>query len=68
MKRCIIKLSSLLLMLLSGITATAYDFMVDGLAYIINNDGTTVSVTSSDFDLGNNYSGLTNADIPASVT
>ena len=45
MKTSIIKLSSLLLMLLSGINATAYDFMVDGLAYNINEDSTSVTLT-----------------------
>ena len=45
MKTSISKLSSLLLMLLTGISATAYDFMVDGLCYNYNSDGATVSVT-----------------------
>lgn len=45
MKTSIIKLASLLLMLLSSITATAYDFMVDGLAYNINEDSTSVTLT-----------------------
>lgn len=45
MKTSIIKLSSLLLMLLTGINATAYDFMVDGLAYNINEDSTSVTLT-----------------------
>ena len=41
--------------------ASAYDFMVDGLAYNINSDGTSVTVTS-----GGNYIGAVN--IPSTVT
>lgn len=57
-------------------SAAAYDFMADGIAYNINNDGTTVTVTASVnlYDEGDlvppegNYDGLTEANIPSSVT
>ena len=35
----------MLALLLAAIPASAYDFMVDGIAYNINEDDTTVSVT-----------------------
>ncbi len=61
-----------MLLLLSSVplTATAYDFMVDGIAYNINGDGTSVTVTSTVPDPadGGSYSGLTTANIPSSVT
>ena len=59
----------LLTVLLSALplTATAYDFMVDDLAYNVNSDGESVSVTYATVSSGN-YSGLTDADIPSSVT
>ena len=41
-----------------AIIANAYDFMVDGLCYNKNNDGTTVKVTYQINDSGNNYSEL----------
>ena len=44
----------MLLLTLVTLTATAYDFMVDGIAYAYNNDGTSVSVTFDDYS---NYSG-----------
>ena len=55
------------------LNATAYDFMVDGIAYNYNNDGTTVTVTSTIPEPWNpwdnyNYIGLISADIPSSVT
>ena len=48
-------------------TATAYDFMVDGLAYSIRSNG-TAGVTYTQERLGSNYSGLTEAIIPERVT
>ncbi|MBP3738713.1 MAG: leucine-rich repeat protein [Muribaculaceae bacterium] len=48
-------------------TATAYDFMVDGLAYSINNN-TSVRVTCTKYESESNYSGLTEAIIPERVT
>lgn len=68
MKTSIIKLSSLLLMLLSGISATAYDFMVDSIAYNVNSDGTSVTVTFTQPYSPKNYSGLTTLNIPQVVT
>ena len=48
----------LLTVLLSALplTATAYDFMVDDLAYNVNSDGESVSVTYATVSSGN-YSG-----------
>ena len=54
--------------LLLPITATAYDFMVDSLAYNINEDGNSVSVTYTNYNSDFNYSGLTEANIPEAVT
>ena len=45
---------AMLLLTLVTLTASAYDFMVDGIAYAYNNDGTSVSVTSDGYS---NYSG-----------
>ena len=53
--------------LLLPTTATAYDFLVDELAYNINEDGNSVSVTYVEY-LDSNYSGLTTADISETVT
>ena len=56
-------------LLLSAATASAHDFVVDGIYYNINSDGTSVSVTykgSSSVDYDNEYSGA--VTIPASVT
>lgn len=67
-------LKSIFLVLLlsaSALTASAYDFMVDGLAYNYNEDGTSVTVTYTaipDPWMSPNYSGLTTANIPSSVT
>lgn len=60
-----------LLLSASALTASAYDFMVDGLAYNYNEDGTSVTVTYTaipDPWMSSNYSGLTTANIPSSVT
>ncbi|MBO4813809.1 MAG: leucine-rich repeat protein [Muribaculaceae bacterium] len=68
MKTNIFKLASLLLMLmLSTSHLRAYDFMVDGIAYNVNSDGESVSVTYTTLSM-DNYSGLTNADIPSTVS
>ena len=58
----------LLLLCALPLTATAYDFMVDDIAYDYNSDGTSVSVTFTEEWSNNNYSGLTTANIPSSVT
>lgn len=50
------------------LSASAYDFMVDGIAYNYNSDGTSVTVTFTKQWSSNNYSGLTTANIPSSVT
>ena len=59
-----------LLLLLSTLpfNATAYNFIVDGIAYDINNDNTSVTVTFIKLHDNNNYTGLTTANIPATVT
>ena len=56
-----------LMLTIMSLTASAYDFMVDSIAYIINNNGTSVTVTYTGY-YSNNYSGLTAANIPSSVT
>ena len=57
-------LSFLMLLLAAALPASAYDFMVNGLCYNYNEDGTSVTVTSDD-----SYSSLSGAlIIPASVT
>ena len=70
MKQSKLLKSIFLALLLSALplSASAYDFMVDGIAYNKNSDGTSVSVTYTEFYLSNNYSGLTTANIPSSVT
>ncbi len=62
--------SLLLAMMLSALSLNtmAYDFMVDGIAYNKNSDGKTVTVTYTEYNSSNNYSGLTTANIPATVT
>jgi formylglycine-generating enzyme required for sulfatase activity len=57
-----------MLLLLSSVqlTASAYDFMVDGIAYNRNSDGTSVSVTST--GTSPNYKDLEHINIPAQVT
>ena len=47
--------------------AMAYDFMADGLAYLINADGKTVTVTYLDRRKSTNYDQLTEANIPSKV-
>ena len=52
---------------LIGLTASAYDFMVDGVAYNINDNGQSVYVTYTNY-YNFNYSGLSEAIIPEKVT
>lgn len=59
---------TLLTITLTALTATAYDFMADGLAYLINADGTTATVTYLERRKSTNYDQLTTAAIPAQVT
>ncbi len=61
------KFTFLLLGLIMMTNASAYDFMVDGLAYSINSGDSTVTVTYTAYYSTTNYSGLTTADIPNSV-
>ena len=65
-----LKLYLLLALFAATLPATAYDFMVDGLCYNFNSDGTSVSVTYVTLAVGTtNYYGLSGAlYIPASVT
>ena len=57
-----------LLSLSTALNTFAYDFMVDGLAYnVLSTDDKTVELTNTG-DPTNNYSGLTQADIPSAVT
>ena len=67
-KMRLLKSFLLLFALLFSKYASAYDFMVDGLCYNKNNDGTTVKVTYQINDSGNNYSSLSGTlEIPATV-
>ncbi len=58
-------LTSLLLCLVCAFSASAYDFVMDGIYYNINGNGTSVSVTYKDTNY-NSYSGTVN--IPSTVT
>ena len=65
------KLLLLLALLLAAASpsALAYDFMVGGLCYDKNSDGTSVSVTCEKWNTSDNYSNLSGAvEIPESVT
>jgi hypothetical protein len=55
-----------LLLITMSLTSSAYDFMVDSIAYKINADG-SVSVTYTQQWSSWNYHGLTTANIPSSV-
>lgn len=61
------RLLALVALLASCLSASAYDFMADGIAYDINDDKTTASVTHTDLN-GENYPGLRVALIPDAVT
>ena len=57
-----------LLSLSTALNTFASNFMVDGLAYnVLSTDDKTVELTNTG-DPTNNYSGLTQADIPSAVT
>lgn len=53
------------LTLMSCLIVNAYDFVVDGIAYNKNSNGTSVTVTYTHY--GNNYPGITSLSIPQSV-
>ena len=57
-----------LALLTASLSASAYDFMVGDLCYNINSDGTSVTVTYAENYSENNYSGLTTANIPETIT
>lgn len=59
----------LLVTITATFSATAYDFMVDGIAYDFNDDGTSVTVVrEADYWDGNNYANLSGTlQIPAKV-
>ena len=61
-------IAMLLLLSATSFTASAYDFMADGIAYNINSGGTSVSVTYTNYQSSINYNGLPAANIPSSVT
>ena len=56
------------LLLTSALSASAYDFMADGLAYLINADGQSATVTYLERRQSTNYNQLTKAIIPSQVT
>jgi len=67
MKHIIQKLGMIVAMLLSSLSASAYDFKVDGIYYkIVSLDELTCAVTNH----GDNYNGIYNGDItiPSEVT
>lgn len=62
---------TLLLLITAWATASAYDFMVDGIAYNFNSDGKSVTVTHNSqglpiLDCYSNYTG--SISIPVTVT
>lgn len=57
-----------LALLTASLSASAYDFMAGDLCYNINSDGTSVTVTYAENYSENNYSGLTTANIPETIT
>ena len=63
-------MNKILITLLAGaaaLHAAAYDFVADnGLAYNVNPDGATATLTFSAF--GNNYPGVTAIEVPERVT
>ena len=68
MTRNYLKTLLIIAMAVTAATASAYDFMADGLAYLINADGTTATVTYLERRKSTNYDQLTTAAIPAQVT
>ena len=64
------KILLLTLMAILALTASAYDFMVNGLAYKYLNgqSGSELQVTYTVYGSSSNYRGLTTANIPSSVT
>lgn len=64
------KILFLLLALLATVPVFAYDFKVDGLCYILNNDGNSVTVTYDEHEpMTPTYSNLSDTlIIPASIT
>ena len=63
------RLALLLMLMLTASLARAYDFMVDGLCYNRNSDGTSVTVTYQFNSSLSNYYSLSGAiTIPATVT
>ena len=62
------KLLSSALAIVMALSASAYDFMVDGLYYNYNNDGTTVTVTYQHLSAPNYFSLSGAITIPTTVT
>lgn len=56
----------MIILAVAAMQAGAYDFMAGDIAYNVNADGTTVTVTYTNY--GNNYPGKTVIDIPERVT
>ena len=58
-----------LMMVLCALSASAYDFMVDGIAYNINGNEATVTYTDNSNNYSNNYSGVSGElVVPETVT
>ena len=53
--------------LLVAVHASAYDLMLDGIAYKMNSDSTSLTVTYTELCSPNNYSGLTSVVIPSKL-
>lgn len=62
------KITLIILLLSACLSASAYDFMVDGIAYNKNSDGNTVTVTYTAFDSSNYNGGSGSLVIPEKVT
>ena len=61
------KILLLIMLCWAALSADAYDFMVDSLAYNINEDSTSVCVTYiTQYDF-HNYEGVTEIDVPAEI-
>lgn len=68
MKQSYLRTMTIATMMAVALTTMAYDFMADGLAYLINADGATATVTYLDRRKSTNYEQLTIAAIPSTVT
>ncbi len=59
--------ATMIVALAASLTTQASDFVVDGIAYNINSDSTSVTVVATNLRAADNYAGLTSAVIPRRV-